>query len=150
MFLLTTTKLIVSVKRVYSVNTYSWISTVLWGSERSEWVCPWSWMERAHERIKQAKWVKRSRALRSKWAEYAVPANIHSERLSDPFKTRLSTTKNALSIHFWERLQKRKMWKLTIQTIKRLIIFSRLLRYACYNEPCYFRSCYLTILRDLI
>ena len=40
-FSLTTADVIIPVKRMYTVNTYSWISTVPWESERSEWVSMW-------------------------------------------------------------------------------------------------------------
>ena len=64
------------VKRVYSVNTYSWISIVPRGSERSEWDS--LWMEQVSEV---------SGAL---WSEWAVQANERSERPSGPLEARLS------------------------------------------------------------
>ena len=45
------------IKRVFSVNTYSWISTVPRGSEQSEWVS--LWMERA-SKARQVSLAKRS------------------------------------------------------------------------------------------
>ena len=47
-FLLTTKNVFVPVKCVYSVYTYSWISTIPWESEQSEWASPWlEWANQA-------------------------------------------------------------------------------------------------------
>ena len=70
---------------IFSVTTYSWIST--WGSERSKW---------ASLKKEASEWSEHSKA--SKWAEWAVWANKRSERLSGLLKTRLSLTRNAPSL----------------------------------------------------
>ena len=100
----------VPVKRVHSVNTYSWISTIPQGSERSEWVSPW--MEQASEvsgalQSEWAEWVRKfvygvskqsqhceaERCGASERSERCERANERSERPSGPFKTRLSLTR---------------------------------------------------------
>ena len=59
----------IPMERVLSMNTVSWISTVPWGSERSEWVSPW--MERVSE------------VLRSEWVEWAYERmNVASDRVA--------------------------------------------------------------------
>ena len=49
----------IPVERILSMNTFSWISTIPRGSERSEWASPW--MERASEvsvaKQSAAEWV---------------------------------------------------------------------------------------------
>ena len=92
-FLLKMKNAFVPVKRDHSVNTYSRISTVPWGSERSEWASPWTeWASEAEQ----------SGALRSEGAEWAVRANKRSKRRSGLFITRLSLTRNAPSVLYDE------------------------------------------------
>ena len=62
----------VPVKRIHSVNTYSRILTVLWGSEGSEWASLWTEQARG--------------ALRRVRVEWVVWANKHSEQPSGPLK----------------------------------------------------------------
>ena len=62
-FLVTTTNAYIPVNRIFSVNTYSWISIVHEGVSEVK--------ERAHEWSKQAKWAELSGALQSEWAARA-------------------------------------------------------------------------------
>ena len=73
---MTTKNAILPVKRVYSVNTYSRISTVLRGSERSEWASPWT--ERASE-ASGAKRIKAEHCIASQRSEQCERTNIASD-----------------------------------------------------------------------
>ena len=74
-------------ERVFSVNTFLWISTVPWGSEQSKWAS--LWLERAHERSKPvnggSKGSERSEVERwrvSEWSEQCERMNIVSDRVA--------------------------------------------------------------------
>ena len=65
------------VKRDYSMNTYSWISTVLGGSGRSEWASPWmDWASEQSERIE----AERCRV--SEQSERCKQTNIVSDQVA--------------------------------------------------------------------
>ena len=83
-FLLTTQNAFDPIERIYSVNTYSRVSTVSWGSEQSEWASPWT------------EWASPWTEWASRWTEWASKVSVAkiSERPSGSFITRFSVTRN--------------------------------------------------------
>ena len=86
----------VPIERVYSMNTYSRISTVPRGSERSEWAS-W-WTEGASKRSEQS---EAEHCGASEWSERCDQTNVAS-----PSKTRSSLTRNAPTVIVISKLPK--------------------------------------------
>ena len=85
-----TTNAMFPIQRVYSANTYSQFQP---SQKRVSEVSDWSY--ECSKRSERRKTSKRSEALHSEWAEWAMPVNRHSERLSHPLPTWLPVSRNA-------------------------------------------------------
>ena len=79
-FFVTTANAILPVDRDYSMNTYSWISTVPEGSEQSEWASPW--MKQASDASDWSECSKAERCGASERSERCEWTNIVSDRVA--------------------------------------------------------------------